>query len=96
MVIHDRPGRLHSNSDQPTAITDVLVATLRAMQAYVAELLRVHQERTAPVRVAGVWPRRWRADDPRRRVDPAVQATCRRIPPTRMLATVRRLLDVLV
>ncbi len=52
MVIHDRPGRLHSNSDQPTAITDVLVATLRAMQAYVAELLRVHQEPTAPVRVA--------------------------------------------
>jgi hypothetical protein len=27
MVIHDQPGRLHSNSDQPTAITNVLVAT---------------------------------------------------------------------
>ena len=27
MVIHDQPGRLRSNSDQPTAITNVLVAT---------------------------------------------------------------------
>jgi hypothetical protein len=27
MVIHDQPGRLRRNSDQPTAITDVLVAT---------------------------------------------------------------------
>ena len=27
MVIHYRPGQVRSNSDQPTAITDVLVAT---------------------------------------------------------------------
>jgi hypothetical protein len=27
MVIHDQPGRLRRNSDQPTAITNVLVAT---------------------------------------------------------------------
>ncbi len=27
MVIHDQPGRLGRNSDQPTAITNVLVAT---------------------------------------------------------------------
>ena len=27
MVIHDQPARLRYNSDQPTAITDVLVAT---------------------------------------------------------------------
>ena len=27
MVIHYQPGRLRRNSDQPTAITDVLVAT---------------------------------------------------------------------
>jgi hypothetical protein len=27
MVIHDQPGRLRRNSDQPTAITNVLMAT---------------------------------------------------------------------
>ena len=27
MVIHDQPARLRQNSDQPTAITNVLVAT---------------------------------------------------------------------
>jgi hypothetical protein len=53
MVIHYQPGRLRYNSDQPTAITNVLVATSASAYRTGDIALGTRPARPAPATAAG-------------------------------------------